>query len=232
MILKSILVDDDPLCLKLMERYCQKISNIEVVGVYTSGEAAIENFSPTTDLIFLDIEMPEGISGMEFLDQLPVVPNFIFTTSTPDYALDAFQYGAIDYLVKPVSFPRFKQSIEKANQVIKPSRPTSQTPIDDHLFVKDKGQLIRLNIQDILYFENIKDYVMIWTKTGKYIIYSTLKAVLAKLPVEHFLKVHRTYIVNFNKIENIEENSLVIGKKLIPISKANKPLLMNRLKLL
>lgn len=231
MSLKSIIVDDDPLCLKLLERYCQKSPNLEVINTYLSGEAAIQSFSSNIDLIFLDIEMPE-MSGMEFLDQLAVVPNFIFTTSNPDYALDAFQYGAIDYLVKPVSFPRFSQAIEKASQRIAPQMQTTMNSLEDYLFIKDKGQLIRLDFEDILYFENIKDYVMIWTKNQKYIIYSTLKAVLAKLPIEHFIKVHRTYIVNFSKIENIEENSLVIGRKVIPISKAHKPILMKRLKLL
>ena len=231
MSLKCIFIDDDPLCLKLMERHCQKLGTIESMGTYTSGQEAIRSFTVDVDLIFLDVEMP-NMSGMQFLDELPVIPNFIFTTSNPQYALNGFQYGAIDYLLKPVSFPVFKQAIDKAHQKIQPQQEVKPKKNNQHLFIKDKGQLVRLNIEDILYFENIKDYVMIFTNKSKYIIYSTLKSVMEKLPDDHFQKVHRSYIINFDKIENIEENSLVIGRKIIPISKAQKPLLMQRLKLL
>ncbi|MFT4971590.1 MAG: two-component system response regulator LytT [Paraglaciecola sp.] len=230
--LNCVLIDDKHLCLKTLERYCKKTDAIDLKAIYSSGQAAIDHYVPSEiDLVFLDVKML-GTNSMEFLDQLPTVPNIIFTTSDPQHPIAAFKYNAIGYLIKPIPYPQFKQVVEKAWWSIFSAFSHYSPVYNKQLFIKEKGHLIRLNVDDILYFENIRDYVMIVTTTSKHIIYSTLKSVLEKVPAEYFQKVHRTYIVNFNKIDNIENNSLVIGRKLIPISKSQKPLLMSRIKLL
>lgn len=223
---KCVIVDDEPMARSFLERYCEKKGNLEMMGSFSDAETAF-NFLKCNeiDILFLDVEMP-GENGFGLLDKLLYMPKVILTTSKTDYAFDAFQYNVSDYLKKPFSFNRFQESINKvaeANDKVK-----VETAKED-FFIKTEGKFIRLNYQDILYIESLGDYVKYFTDSKFYLTHSTLKAVEEKMKTKYFMKVHRSYIVNLNKIKDIQDNSIVINGKVIPISKSMKPEVMGRI---
>jgi DNA-binding LytR/AlgR family response regulator len=228
--LKCIVVDDDLMVCKALERLCEKSEWLDLAGVFENGREAL-NFleKESVDLIFLDIEMPE-LSGIEMLNLVPVLPMVIFSTSKTEYAYEAFEFQAIDFIRKPVTMPRFDQAVNKAVETMQ-KRKTVQAQADE-IYVREDGRYIRIPCDDILFFENVGDYIRIKTLKGQHIIHGTLKSIEEKLNDSRFLKVHRTYIINLSKIKDIEENSIVIDKTLIPISRAHKGDLMGRLKVL
>lgn len=237
--LKAIIIDDDAMCRRSMEIFCEKHPKIELKGVYESAQHYLnvlreENtLEELPDLLFLDVEMPE-LSGLELLDAMPVQPLVIITTAKKEYAFDAFEYQVTDFLKKPVNYPRFSQAVEKAIEASSRTstnneQQTLQENIDNDFFIKVDGRFVRLNVEDILYFESTGDYVTIKTTNGSHTILSTMKSIEDKLKHPNFVKVHRSYIVNKTKIVDIEENTLVIAKKVIPISRANKAVFMQKL---
>lgn len=229
--LNCIVVDDDLMARKALERLCEKNESLELMGIFENGKLALDFLSNTegVDLMFLDIEMPE-LSGIEVLEQLPVLPMVIFTTSKTEYAYEAFEFSAVDYIRKPITMPRFEQAVGKA--VATMQRRQAFRAESNEIYVREDGRYIRLPCDEILFFENVGDYVRVKTTKAQYIIHGTLKGIDEKLNDPRFLKVHRTYIVNLSKIKDIEENSLVIEKTVIPISRANKGELLGRLKIL
>lgn len=223
---KCIIVDDEPLARSFLERYCEKQGNLEVMGSFPESETALNFLAGNEiDILFLDVEMP-GDTGFELLDKLQYMPKVILTTSKTDYAFDAFQYNVTDYLKKPISFNRFLESINKITESL--NNTTVETNKDD-IFIKTDGKFIRLSYQDILYIESMGDYVKYFTLAKHYLTHSTLKAVEEKMNPKQFMKVHRSYIVNMSKIKDIQDNSIVIETKVIPISKALKPDVMIRI---
>lgn len=224
--LKCIIVDDEPMARSFLERYCQKHGSIAVMGTFPDSASALEFLtSNEVDLLFLDVEMP-GATGFELLDQLVYTPKIILTTSKTDYAFDAFQYNVSDYLKKPIAYNRFQDSVRK---IIDSTIPAVVKPISEDVFIKTDGKFIRLNYQDILYIESVGDYVKYFTPARQYLSYSTLKAVEEKMNSTHFVKVHRSYIVNLSKIRDIQDHSIVIDSKVIPISKSLKSMVMTRI---
>ena len=227
--IKSIIVEDELMARKSLRRFCEKIEEIDIVEEFENGESALEYLSESqVDLIFLDIEMP-GCSGLELLESLPVLPQIIFTTSNKEYAFEAFEYDVTDFLKKPISFARLQTAIEKAKKIAIALDGNSDA---GDVYVKDKGKLIRLQYEDIFYIENAGDYAKVNTGSKNYIVHGTIKGFEKKLPSNLFVRVHRSYIINLNKIVDIEENSVVIDKKVVPISRAQKPILMERIKML
>ncbi len=223
---KCIIVDDEPLSLSFLERYCEKQGNLEVTGSFADAETAFDYLKCNEiDILFLDVEMP-GITGFELLDKLLYMPKVILTTSKTEYAFDAFQYHVTDYLKKPFPFNRFQESVKKVTESL--NSTTVETTADD-IFIKAEGKFIRLNYQDILYIESMGDYVKYFTSSKNYLTHSTLKAVEEKMNPQQFMKVHRSYIVNLRKIKDIQDHSLLIESKVIPISKSLKPVVMDRL---
>ncbi len=229
--MKCIIVDDDLMARKALERLCEKNRSLELLVTFENGKTALDFLTNTSgvDLLFLDIEMPI-LSGIEVLEKLAVVPMVIFTTTRTDYAYEAFEFNAIDYLRKPITAPRFDQAVDKALTQLQ-KRQVFQAEANE-IYVREDGRYIRVPCDDILFFENVGDYIRIKTIKSQYIIHGTLKSIDEKLNDARFLKVHRTYIVNLSKIKDIEENSLVIDKSVIPISRANKGELLGRLKIL
>lgn len=224
--LKCIIVDDEPLARSFLERYCQKQGNLEVMGSFPDSEAALTYLSSNEiDILFLDVEMPNA-TGFDLLDKLMYMPKVILTTSKTDYAFDAFQYNVADYLKKPISYNRFQESITKITDSL--NNTTVETNKDD-IFIKTDGKFIRLSYQDILYIESMGDYVKYFTMAKHYLTHSTLKAVEEKMNPKQFMKVHRSYIVNMSKIKDIQDNTIVIDTKVIPISKALRPDVMIRI---
>jgi len=236
MAFKTIVVEDEPLARKSLERLCERSDKLELTGSFENAESALEFVEENSiDLIMLDVEMP-GMSGLELMDKLPYLPQIIITSSKPEYAFEAFEYDVTDFLKKPINRERFVKAIEKV--VERDSALTTQhnnrssASAANELYVKSDGRYTRLSYNDILYFENVGDYVKVVTKEANYTIHGALKSIDAKLEYPRFLKVHRSFIVNLDMIVDIEDNSLVIAKKMIPISRAHKSVLMNSLNIL
>ncbi len=224
--IKCVILDDEPMSRTLLERYCAKTSNLTLVGSFGHPEEAFEFLSHNEiDILFLDVEMPVQ-NGFEFLDHLMYMPKVILTTGKTDYAFDAFQYHVIDYLKKPITYARFVKSIEKALQS---GNDNPAQPGGEDFFIKAEGKLIRLRYEDILYIESVGDYVKYFTQSKNYLTHSTLKSVEEKMDNHQFMKIHRSYIVNLRKIKDIQDNSVVIEGKVIPISKSLKSGVMLKL---
>ncbi len=224
--LQAIIVDDEPIARSFLERFCEKNGNLDVVGSFPCADTALQYLRGNEiDILFLDVEMP-GSSGFQLMDQLQYMPKIILTTSKTDYAFEAFQYNVADYLKKPFTYARFQESMIKvADKEVVVKNEKKQ----DDIFIKSDGKFTRLHFQDILYIESMGDYVKYITATRHYLTHSTLKAVEEKMNRQHFIKVHRSYIVNLHKIKDIQDYSLVIEGKVIPISKIHKPDVMQRI---
>lgn len=215
-----------------LERMCEQHGSLTVLATFDNAVDALAFMAgQAVDLIWLDVEMP-GLSGLEFLGKLPSMPCVVLTSTETKYAYDAFQYQVTDYLKKPITLPRFNLAVQK---VLERSRSTptkiSSPAGREEIYIKTDGRYIRLPFNSISYIENTGDYVKIYTNAQTYIVYATMKYLEEKLGAQ-FLRVHRSYIVHLDKIVDIEENTLVINSKVIPISRANKSELMNRLNLL
>lgn len=231
MVLDFIIVDDDPMARMLLTRYCDRRHTLQMRGAFDNALSALAFMEKNPlDLVFLDIEMPE-YTGIDLLNLTPSLPMTIFTTSKTDYAYDAFQYNAIDFLKKPFSFARFLKAVKKAEAHID-KKVDGQQKVAEEIYVKDNGRLTKINLADVLYFESDADYVHIKTKYNKFTILAALKSLEQKLPPTDFSKVHRSYIVNLKAIVDIEDHSLVVGKKVIPISRRNKKQLYRKLNII
>ena len=224
--MKTIIVDDEPLALEVLEEFISKVPELKLVkkcqNAIEAGEALRKN---DIDLVFLDIQMPQ-LTGIEFVKSLTHPPKIIFTTAYSQYALEGFELNAVDYLLKPISFDRFLKAVNKAmvntgHHSVAESDEIESGP--DFIFVKADKKLIRLKYNEIQYVEGLKDYVIIKTDTGRIITLQTMKSLEEKLPTPTFMRIHRSYIVNLEKITAVVGNMVeVIEKgqpKLLPIGK-------------
>lgn len=181
--------------------------------------------------MFLDIQMPQ-ISGIDFLKTLPNPPQVIFTTAYSEYAMDGYELNVVDYLLKPISLDRFAKAVNKAVakeqqiQENEPNLPTNTEPAD-YIFVKADKKLIKIRFDQINYIEGLKDYVILHTPNGRVVTLQTMKSLEIKLPSDIFMRVHRSFIVNLANISVIEGNTVQIEKKIIPIGKNYKDVLLN-----
>jgi DNA-binding LytR/AlgR family response regulator len=232
-ILNCIAIDDEPPALEIIKEFCSKIRYVNLIGTFTNPFESVPLINNNQiDLIFLDIVMPQ-ISGLEFLKSLYNPPMIIFTTAFKEYAFDGYEYDAVDYLVKPLAFDRFSRSVNKAFQLLKLKNP-EETPVGEtpgilhrFLMVKVEYSTIRINLNDILYIEGLKDYVKIYTEGKLILTKTTMKNILEKLPSESFFRVHKSYIVSIDKIEMIENSRIVIGNQRIPIGESYRTAFFN-----
>lgn len=227
--LSCIIVEDEPLARDFLRKYCDNSGLLEVKGTFPNAEEAL-TFLRTNEieLVFLDVEMP-GANGFELLDQLLYMPKVVLTTSKTEYAYMAFQYKVSDYIKKPITYNRFLEAVNKVKSEIK---ETTVEASKEDVFIKADGKFIRLGYDDILFIESMGDYVKYITPVKTYLTHSTLKAVEEKMNKNSFMKVHRSYIVNLKKIKDIQDYSLVIENKVIPISKSLKTEVMERLNIM
>ncbi|MEE1233923.1 MAG: LytTR family DNA-binding domain-containing protein [Phocaeicola sp.] len=231
MILKCAIVDDEPLALELLKSYVKKTPVLELNGAYSSAIEAMKMLPDNpVDLLFLDIQMPE-LNGLEFSHMVPEDTRIVFTTAFGQYALDGYKVNALDYLLKPISYTDFLQSVNKAVQWFDRKRGTDNEPTDkpDFIYVKSDYKLIQISLKDILYIEGLKDYVKIHLEGESRPILSltSLKALEEKLPTDRFIRVHRSYIVQKQKIRVIDKARIVFGKEYIPVSESYKQELQN-----
>ncbi|MDB5200462.1 MAG: DNA-binding response regulator [Chitinophagaceae bacterium] len=228
--MNCLIIDDNKMARTAMKQLASQVEELTIVGECSSGLEAYNLMnSLAVDLLFLDIEMP-GMTGIELtrnlVDKKPII---IFTTSKTEYAVDAFELKVADYIVKPVTLPRFLQAIEKATEIYNSNKTDVSVEETEFVFIRDNGVLKRLLIEDILFMEAMGDYVKVFTQQKFHAIHTTLKNVEEKLPPNKFLRVHRSYIVALNKIEKIEEGVIVINNKTIPVADAYRKILNKRL---
>ncbi len=226
--IKTLIVDDDDSSIKILNSFCAKIPEVEVIGEFKNPLKAVEYLDKNdVDLIFLDIHMPE-INGIELIEISTKLPNIIITTSDENFALVAFEYDVEDYLLKPITFPRFLKSINKIKKKINASHSGGkQAPKE--IFINVNRKLKRVIINEINIIEAKGDYVLIRTEDENLIVHSTMKKMEDTLPSDKFVKVHRSYIINTAKIKDIEDNSVLIETYVIPISRSKKDELFKKL---
>ncbi|WP_408031613.1 LytR/AlgR family response regulator transcription factor [Tenacibaculum xiamenense] len=233
--MNSIIIDDDELARVIIEKYCSKLDYLNIQSTFDNALDAIDFINNNkVDLVFLDIHMPE-LSGFDFIDSLNNPPKIVLTTSDENFALNAFEYKCIiDYLVKPVKFPRFIKAVTKLEVKKQESSNGEQKSEEEknELYVNIDRRLVKILIPDIYLIEAKGDYINIKTETKNHIVHTTMKKIEEKLPEDLFLKIHRSYIINLKQIIDIEDNSVLIKKEVIPVSRSNRPELMKRLNLL
>ena len=220
MIIRCLLVDDEPLALDLQEGYVKKTPSLSLAGRSSSAFQAMEMLDNTeADLIFLDIQMP-GLTGMEFARSLKNAPKIIFTTAFEQYALEGFKVDALDYLLKPVSYPEFLNAVNKAKRWFEHAERAVTTESRNSIFVKADYKLVQIDFNSILYIEGLKDYVKFCLEGDEKPVLSlmSMKSLEENLPENRFMRVHRSFIVNLDKIKTIERNRIVFGKEYIPVS--------------
>jgi len=228
--MSCVIIEDLQVAAEYTRKCCEKSGLLDVKDHFTNVADALAFLNTTTvDILFLDVEMP-GATGFDLLDQLGYSPKVILTTSKPEYAYNAFEYHVIDFLKKPFTYQRFLEALQKA--AVKDDSDSQVTSSDKHIFIKSDGKLVRLNNEDILYIESMGDYVKFVTADKKYITHNTIKALEEKVDKTCFMKVHRSYIINLTKIDDIRENDLFIKGTEIPISKAHKQDVLRRLNII
>lgn len=234
--LRCLVVDDDPLSVQVV---CTCIGNtpfLEASAACGSGLEAAELLrSQAFDVLFLDVEMPL-MSGLDLLRTLPDPPQVVLITSSQSYAVQAFEFAVADYLLKPVSYPRFLQAAQKVLEAVTAQRaaladsdllPASGNT--EFTFVKVDNKLVRVDFAEVLYVEALGDYVHLVTSRSKLIVYSTMRAIEEKFPPQRFMRVHRSFIINIDYVQTLEDNSLLIRDKYIPIGQTYMRGLLQRL---
>lgn len=236
--MNCIIIDDEAAARAIVAQLCSKIPELDVIEEFDNAIDAIKFLNQQhIDVVFLDIHMP-GFTGVDFVQTLKDPPRVVLTTSDTNFAIEAYEYEAIvDYLVKPITLERFEISIKKIRNALlkQPSKVIPQegaSELGKELYINIDRRLIKLKFNEILLIEAKGDYIEVKTEKEIYRVHNTLKKIKAKLPEEIFLQIHRSFIINFNKIIDIEDNSVLIEKNVIPISRANRPELMRRLNLL
>ena len=222
--LSCIIIDDEPLAQALLENYVNKTPFLELKGTFSNAiEAMAMLRTEPVNLVFLDIQMPE-LSGLELAKLIPSTTKIIFTTAFSQYAIEGYKVHAIGYLLKPIAYPDF---LEAAGRALKNFEQTTTTPTSSpqtaeqqSLFIKSDYKLVRVDYDDILYIEGLKDYVKIYTASSQRAILSltSMKSIEDHLPPSVFMRVHRSYIVNMERISAVEKNSIIIDEKSIPVS--------------
>lgn len=225
--LNCITIDDEPLALQQMVSYIEKTPFLELIASCESAFDAMEILDVNkVELIFVDINMPD-LNGMDFVKSLKNKPLIIFTTAYSEYAIEGFKVDAIDYLLKPISYADFLKAAIKAQKhlsLIKPTEPESIKTDDEFIFIKSEYKIVRINFNDIKYIEGMREYVRIHLTNSKPVMsLLSMKSIERNLPEKNFMRVHRSYIINLNKISVVERNRIVFDNETyIPVSEQYK----------
>jgi DNA-binding LytR/AlgR family response regulator len=230
--IKCITIDDEHLALKLLSDYISKIPNLKLSAQFkNAAEAVIYLQTNSVDLIFLDIQMPD-LTGIDFLKVIENKPLVIFTTAFGEYALEGFDLGVIDYLVKPIPFERFLKAANKAAHLLNLENKTSRNINENennkveknYLFIKSGYKSEKVDFDEILYIEGLKEYINIFTLQKRYVKFERMKNIEEFLPSNKFVRVHKSYIVAIEKVTSVYGNIIEIGKTEIPIGRSYKKL--------
>ncbi|MFN3136151.1 MAG: LytR/AlgR family response regulator transcription factor [Allomuricauda sp.] len=235
--MNCIIIDDEAAARAIVLQLCSKVQEINVMEEFDNAIEAIKFLNQfKVDLVFLDIHMP-GFTGIDFIQTLKNPPKIVMTTSDTEFAIASYEYEAIvDYLIKPITQERFDKCIQKVKKASLSRTQTDsglqESSSGEDLYINIDRRLIKLKYAEILLIEAKGDYINIKTESKDYLVHTTLKKILDKLPDDRFLQIHRSYVINFDKIIDIEDNSVLIEKSVVPISRSNRPELMRRLNLL
>jgi two-component system response regulator LytT len=233
--MNCIIIDDEKMARVIIRTLCNQIDSLNILEEFTNAIGAIKYLNENTvDLILLDIHMPD-FNGLDFIRSLKKPPKIILITSDSKFAIEAFEYDfLIDYLLKPLKLDRFKKAIDKAQvkELELVSKSASTSVMENDFYINIDRRLIKIDLPSIYLIEAKGDYIKIKTDTKDYLVHSTLKKIEEKLPGWLFLKIHRSFIINIKKIIDIEDNSVLIKKDVIPVSRSKRPELMKRLDLL
>jgi len=205
-------IDDEEHAIDTIVGYINKFPGLELIGTSINPLIAINEIrEKPVDIVFLDVDMPE-LSGMDVADIISPFTAIIFTTAFPNYALQAFEKNGSDFLLKPISFDRFTKSVTKVQNLIRSKHQSEVSVNNGYFFINPgvKGKMIKLNYADILYIEGLKNYIVIYTVEGKHITYLSMKEVEKAIPDDQFVRTHKSYIINLNKIKSIDGNSVIM----------------------
>lgn len=230
--LRCLIIDDEPLVIDVIENYLQRLN----VTSINRCENAIEAFKLISnqefDLVFLDIEMPM-LSGLDLLKSIKDPPGIIITTAYRDYAVEGFEFEVLDYLVKPIPFPRFMKAMERAmktsRNAAQPMEGSAPGAESESIFLKVDRKFVKVLIKDILYIESLKDYIRVKTTTDSLVSYQSLTSITEKLPAEKFIRVHRSFTIAIDKVAVIQGSYLEIGGKMIPISREHRQEVLSKI---
>ena len=216
--LRCIAVDDEPLALEVIKRFAGKIPELELLSTFGNPLEAIQFLrNEEVDLIFLDINMPD-LTGMQLLESLSKLPMIIFTTAYSQYAVDSYELDATDYLLKPIPFDRFLKAVNKAFGEKKAMPDLPKDAFGDYLFIKSDTRFFKVNYDDILFIEGMRDYVAVHTGKQKILTLMSMTRILEKLPPTKFMRVHKSYIIGIHHIELVHNHRIRIAGREIPIS--------------
>jgi DNA-binding LytR/AlgR family response regulator len=222
--IKCIIVEDETLAQQVIENHLQKIENIQLVAVCSNAAEAIAALKKIdVDLIFLDIQLP-GVTGLNLLRILTNPPLVILTTAYAEHALESYEFNVIDYLLKPISFDRFKKAIHKVFNGMLYAKPIAEKENQqaDHIFIKSGNKFFKINFSEILFIEAMKDYLKIHSNDYKLVTHQTMTEMEKILPAKQFIRVHKSFIVAVNHIKSVYGNNIELGKNTIPIGVSYK----------
>jgi DNA-binding LytR/AlgR family response regulator len=218
--INCLIIDDEPLAISILESYIKTLDYMNIVNSYTNAVDALSDIKEgNIDVIYLDINMSR-LNGLEFLRTLKNHPLIIITTAYREYALESYELDVLDYLVKPIPFNRFLKSSNKLVDRLKAKKENSGRLMPDpHVFVKVDKKMVKVNLNEILYIESLKDYIKIHTTKGNLIAYKALSSIVEELPSKNFVRVHKSYAIAIDKITAVDGNSIEIDSKSIPIGR-------------
>jgi two-component system LytT family response regulator len=225
------IIDDEDHAIDTLTRYINRFPGLNLVGSCNNPLQAINEITngAPIDIVFLDVDMPE-LSGMEVADIISPITSVIFTTAYPNYAVQAFEKNGADFMLKPISFERFTKSVTKVQGIIKQKKISEQPPEDEHFFINPgvKGRMIQLSYSDIVYIEGLKNYVVLYTDEGKFITYLSMREIEKSIPLTRFVRIHKSYIINIDKVKSIDGNNVILSQTLeLPVGISFKDSFIN-----
>ena len=220
--IRCVIIDDEPLAIKVVENHLKEFQNFEIVGVFNNPVDALSVLEKEkVNVIFLDINMPK-MSGLEFAKVLDAKINVVITSAYREFAVESYELNVLDYLVKPIPFNRFLNTINKITkkiQVQEGLNSKTEETTDSFIFLKVDKKLVKIKFEDIFYIESLKDYIKVFTATENYLVHKSLTSITEEIPEKKFLRIHRSYTVAIDKIKSVEGNSVEISSKRIPIGR-------------
>ncbi|MGZ3751447.1 MAG: LytR/AlgR family response regulator transcription factor [Mucilaginibacter sp.] len=229
MIINCLVVDDEPIARNGILEHIAQVEFLHAVASCKNAiEASIELRKQPIDVVFLDIQMPK-ITGIDFLKNLQNPPLIIITTAFPEYAIEGYELNILDYLLKPISFERFFKAALKAQNYLNAKANEYLPTAESFFFIKSNQKIEKIYIDDILYIEALSNHIIIYTRHKKYIAYMSFKGIESQLPKNHFLKIHKSFIVSVNAIQTIDNDEVILENKTLPISKSYKTAVTERI---
>jgi DNA-binding LytR/AlgR family response regulator len=220
--IKCVIIDDEPLAIKVVENHLKEFQNFEVIETFNNPIEALYLLEKgAVDILFLDINMPK-MNGLDFVKTLNSKMNVVITSAYREYAVESFDLNVLDYLVKPIPFNRFLKTINKITQQVylqKGIQKEEDSSNESFIFLKVDKKLVKIKFKDILYIESLKDYIKVFTTLGNYLVHKSLTSITEELPDTNFIRIHRSYTIAIDKVKSVEGNLVEIATTKIPIGR-------------